>query len=173
MSFENSAGLGVRNHYGPRTIAEGEIFGGNASTGGLHQQAQWTFDYDNLPVNNASGGEMEITVPKGATILSAQIEVLTAMDGTSGTLTVGLEENDGTVIDVDGIDAAVAQAALVANAVIECDGALIGTQLAEDGQLLVSTGGTVTAGRFKVVIEYRLADEDASGTYTAGGVKRN
>jgi hypothetical protein len=173
MSFENSAGLSVRNHYGPRTIAEGEILGGQDSTSGLHKRASWVFDYNNLPANSASGGEMEQTVPKGATILSAQIEVLTAMAGTSGTLTLGLEENDGTVIDVDGIDAAVAQAALIANAVIECDGNLIGTRLAEDGQLLASTGGTVTAGRFKVVIEYRQGDADASGTYVAGGVKRN
>jgi len=169
MSYEDSAGLSVRNHYGPKLISESEQLGGEVSTGGLMKQGIWEFDYDNLPVN--STGEMEMVIPNGAYIMSAQIEVVTAMAGTSGTLTVGLEEGDGTVIDVDGIDATVAQAALVDNAVIQCDGALVGTQIDADGQLLVSTGGTVTAGRFRVVIEYRQGDVSAVASYVAGGVK--
>ena len=169
MSYESSAGLGVRNHYGPKLIGEAEQFGGQVSTSGFDKQVVWEFDYDNLPVN--FDGQMEAEIPAGASILNAQIEVVSAMTGTSGTLTVGLEEADGTVIDVDGIDATVAQAALVANAIIECDGALIGTQIDEDAQLLVTTGGTVTAGRFRVIIEYRQGDFDATGNYVAGGVK--
>jgi hypothetical protein len=169
MGYESSAGLGVRNHYGPKLIGEAEQFGGQDSTGGLHKRAIWEFDYDNLPVNGT--GQMEAEIPNGASILNAQIEVVSAMTGTSGTLTVGLEEDDGTLIDVDGIDAAVAQAALVADAIIECDGALIGTTINADGQLLVTTGGTVSGGRFRVIIEYRQGDIDATGNYTAGGVK--
>lgn len=176
MGYENpnasvlSSGS-ARNHYGPKLIGEAEQFGGEVSTGGLHKQGIWEFDYDNLPVNGA--GSMEMYIPAGAHVMNAQIEVVSAMTGTSGTLTVGLEEGDGTLIDVDGIDAAVAQAALVDNAVIECDGALVGTQIDVDGQLLVTTGGTVTGGRFRVIIEYRQGDFDATGTYTAGGVKGN
>lgn len=160
----------ARNHYGPKLISEAEQFGGQDSTSGLHKRAIWEFDYDNLPVNSA--GAMEALVPAYAHIMNAQIEVISAMTGTSGTLTVGLEEADGTLIDVDGIDVAVAQAALAANAVIECDGALIGTSLGNQaGQLLVSTGGSVTGGRFRVVIEFRQTDQDATGNYVAGGVK--
>ena len=115
---------------------------------------------------------MEAVIPAYAHVMNAQIEVISAMTGTTGTMTLGLEEADGSVIDVDGIDIAVAQAALVSKAVIECDGALVGaTLLNTPGQLLVSTGGTVTGGRFRVVIEYRQTDQDASGNYTAGGVK--
>jgi hypothetical protein len=169
MTYESSAGLGVRNHYGPKLIGESEQFGGQVSTGGFLKQAVWEFDYNNLPVN--FDGEMEAEIPNGASILNAQIEVVSAMTGTSGTLTVGLEQADGTVIDVDGIDAAVAQAALIADAIIECDGALIGTQINADAQLLVTTGGTVTGGRFRVIIEYRQGDVDATGNYVAGGVK--
>ena len=172
MSYENSAGLSVRNHYGPKLISESEQFGGQSSTGGLMKQAIWEFDYDNLPVNSAIGGGMEAQIPAYAHVISAHLEVITAMSGTSGTITLGLEESDGTVIDVDGIDVAVAQAVLIAKAVIVCDGALIGkTLLNTPGQLLVSTGGTVTAGRFKLVVEYRQTDQDATGNYTAGGVK--
>ena len=77
------------------------------------------------------------------------------MAGTSGTLTLGLKEPDGTVIDVDGLDAAVAQAVLISGARIVGDGALVGTTIgAADGQLVVTTGGTVTAGKFIVRIEF-------------------
>lgn len=172
-TYENNAGLGVRNHYGPKEIGDSENFGGQVSTGGFIKQAIWEFDFDNLPVNSADGGQMEAEIPAGAIIMSAEIEVVTAMSGTSGTYTVGLEEADGTVIDIDGlilISEAI-QANLVDNAVVAGAGALIGTQIDEDGQLLVVEGGTVTAGRFRVVVEYRQADFDATGNYTAGGVK--
>jgi len=167
MSFANSAGLGVRNHYGPRAIDD--KFGGQTSTGGFYKTAEWVFDWDDLPVNGALS--MEAVIPAGSFIRSAYTEVLSAMTGTSGTLTVGLEEGDGTTVDVDGIDAAVAQSVLVANAAIVADGALIGTGIGVDAQLLVSTGGTVTGGKFKVVIEYAQGDHDGSAHYVAGGTK--
>ena len=46
-----------------------------------------------------------------------------------------------------------------------------GTGIAADAQLLVSTGGTVTGGKFKVVIEYAQGDNDGSGRHVAGGTK--
>jgi len=167
MGYENSAGLGVRNHYGPKLM--NEKFGGITTTGGAVKQAEWVFSYDDLPVNGT--GDMEALIPAGSYINKAWIEVVTAMAGTSGTLTVGLEEPDGTIIDVDGIDVAVAQAALVANAWIDCNGALVDSGIGVDAQLLVSTGGTVTAGEFRVVVEYIQGDKDNSGRYTAGGTR--
>ena len=173
MGFENSAGLSNRNHYGPRTIDD-EKFGGEVTTSGNDKQVEWVFDYDDLP-SGTSGLEMETYIPAKSYIKRAYLEVLTAMAGTSGTLTMGLEQRDGTAIDADGIDAAVAQAALVANAVIACDGALVGGTVntgANDGVLVVTTGGTVTAGRFKLVVEYEDGHVDGSGRYTgAGGTK--
>lgn len=143
----------VRKQYNERVVDE--KFGGQVTTSGRTKQVSWKFSYDDLPVNGP--GKMEAFVPKGAFITNAWINVLTAMTGTVGTLTIGLEEADGTVIDVDGIDVAVAQAALVLNTWIICDGALVNTAgnlITGDGQLLVSTGGTVTAGKFEVIIEY-------------------
>ena len=163
----------ARNHYGPKLIGESEQFGGQVSTSGFNKQAVWEFDWDNLPVNGP--GSMEALIPAGATIMSCDVEVVTAMAGTVGTLTVGLEEADGTLIDIDGLGTAaeMVQAALVDNAVIPGTGALIDSQIDVDGQLLVVAGGTVTGGRFRVIVEYRQGDFDATGTYTAGGVKGN
>ena len=167
MGFESSAGLGVRNHYGVREIVDS--FGGQTSTGGFIKTAEWVFDWDNLPVNGL--GQMEAIIPAGSTIVSSTLEVITAMAGTLGTLDVGLEEPNGTVINTTGLDVAVAQAVLVANASIPGNGALIGTAIGVDAQLLITGGGTITAGKFKVTVEYHQGDKDGSGRYTAGGVK--
>ena len=154
MGFENTTGTGSLAHYGPRDA--NQKFGGLNTDGAGTNKAVYVFDYDDLPAGGASDNNYA-TIPANAFIQSAKIYVETAMDGTSGTLTVGLEEQDGTDIDADGIDATVAQAALTANAVIVCDGALVGASIGTAaGQLLVTTGGTVTAGKFKVVIEYMV-----------------
>ena len=162
MSFESNTGTNSVAHYGPREIDQ--KFGGALTGRDGVNRAVWVFDYDDLPTNGTN--DMNAVIPEGAYITDAQIRVQTAMAGTVGTLTVGLEEADGTVIDVDGIDVAVAQAALIANAVIACDGALVGgaVKVTAPGQLLVTTGGTVTAGRFEVSISYIVP---AAGSYTA------
>lgn len=172
MSFENSAGLSVRNHYGPRSIDE--KFGGEVTTAGNLKEVEWVFSYDDLPAAVATL-DMEAMIPAKAYIRNAYLEVLTAMAGSVGTLTLGLEEQDGTTaIDADGIDVAVAQAVLIANAVIACDGALVGgaTNIGNsNGYLVATTGGTVTAGKFRLVVEYEDGHADGSGNYTAGGTK--
>lgn len=169
MGFENSAGINARNYYGPREIES--KFGGEHTSSGLSKTVEWIFDYNDLPDNNSTG-EMEVLIPAYAYIKSASIDVITAMTGTSGTLTVGLQQADGTEIDNDGIDAAVAQAALTIGNTIVCDGALVGADIgAAAGQLVATTGGTVTGGRFRVLIEYVDHKDDGSGRYTAGGTK--
>lgn len=172
-TYENSAGLGNRNHYGPRALVDSENFGGQVSTGGFIKQAVWEFDFDNLPVNSATGGQMETEIPAGSIIMGMDIEVITAMSGSVGTYAIGLEEDDGTTIDLDGLGTAaeIIQADLVDNAVLSGTGALIGTQIDVDAQLIVVEGGSVSAGRYRVVVEYRQANFDASTRYTAGGVK--
>ncbi|MCP4091307.1 MAG: hypothetical protein GY746_16175 [Gammaproteobacteria bacterium] len=174
MSYENSAGLSVRNHYGPKLISESEQFGGQDTTSGLHKRAVWTFDYDNLPVNSTDEGEMEFTIPAYAHIMSTQIEVIEAMEGTLGVMSLGLVESDGTDIDMYGLGGGLEQADLGSQVVLDCTGHLVGASLLNTpAQLYVATSGTVTGGRFRVVIEYRQTNQDATGTYVAGGVKGN
>ena len=99
----------------------------------------------------------EAFIPAGSFIVEAFLKVTSAMTGTTGTLTIGLAQKDGTVIDADGIDATIAQADLAANKAVVCDGALVGgtaTIGSADGYLYTSLGGTVTGGAAKLVVRY-------------------
>ena len=163
MTIEAKTGTGSVAHYGARVTDK--KYGGTLTGRNGSNRATWVFDYDDLPVNGTNN--MYAEIPANAYITEATIRVLTAMTGSVGTLTIGLEEADGTVIDVDGIDVAIAQGTLTLGTVIVCDGALAdGTATigANAGQLLVTTGGTVTAGRFEVTINYNTT---AAGTYVA------
>lgn len=182
MGFESGAiktvGSSVRNHYGPRSMNEAQKFGFRKTLNAAgNVELEWVFDYDDLPAAQGTNDDsMEATIPVGAYIVAAKIQVLEGIAGTTPTLSLGLSQPDGTVIDADGIDALVAEAALdTVNEWVECDGVLVGATagLANKGQLTASTGGTVTAGRFKVVLEYKEAAADGAGTYVAGGVKGN
>ena len=130
-------------------------FGGESANGGKFKEIVLDFSYDDLPAADADN-EMLAALPSGATITEAYIKVKTAMAGTSGTLTIGTAEADGGgAIDADGIDAAVAQAALTAGAIIVCDGAQVGgSAMSERAVITASTGGTVTAGVFEVTVRY-------------------
>jgi hypothetical protein len=150
-------------------------YGGDGipSVGGVHKVVTYgaggvlvvDFDVDNLPGfdKDAGGGStpdsfssLKAYLPAGAWIKSATILVKTALAGTTPTLTIGTYEQDGTVIDADGIDAAVAAADLAANKVVLCNGAQVGgtASLAADAYIVAVTGGTATAGAFRLVVEY-------------------
>lgn len=146
-------------HYGTREIED--VLPSVYTTAQGKTVQELTFSFDDLPVSGLDAAILRI--PANSRISEATITVLDAMTGTTGTLTIGLEQEDGTAIDVDGIDAAVAQAVLVAGARIVADGALIGATIgAAAGQVIVTTGGTVTAGKFLVRIEYEPENDRAS-----------
>lgn len=170
-NYENSAGLGVRNHYGPKIIDEGQKFGGEVSTSMNVKEKEWTFTYDDLP--SAQNLSMEQFIPAGAQIISARLQVVEAFAGGTS-YDIGTEENDGTAIDANGLFAGTLLAEIdavnewVVGAGAQIDGT-IGTPF--DAYLLVVATGTFTAGKARVIVEYREADVDATGNYVAGGVK--
>lgn len=111
----------------------------------LEGAARTTFSTDNDNDGDLDGfGGLDTPIPSGAKILSqTTIEVEAAAGGTS--FVVGTFQADGTEIDADGIRIADGS-----------NGALIGTQVAEDSFVGVTTTGTYTAGKYKVVIEYMI-----------------
>jgi len=148
-SWANSSDT-VRNHYGARTVEE--RFGGQVTTSGKDKQMSWTFSYDDLPAT--STGALDALIPADAFIKSAHLHVITAFAGGTS-YNIGLYQADGTVIDADGIDAAVATAALTEDAWIVNDGALVGASIgAAAGKLVVAATGTFTAGKAELVVEY-------------------
>lgn len=157
MSLENSAGLGVLSNYGPRAVEE--KYGGVYISNDEVKRAQWIFDYDDLPVGSTSG--LELSIPAGASIVSAKMEVVEAFTSTS-TLTdllIGLEQADGTDIDLDGlIQAAQAtQTAIgtVGNIVVGA-GALVNASIgAAAGELIVTASAAdLLTGKGRVIVEY-------------------
>lgn len=98
-------------------------------------------------------------IPAGAVIKDAYLVVDTAFtSGGVAVLDLGLKEADGTNIDDDGIDAAVALGALSADDVVVADGALIGTRLSKDAYVMATYDtAAFTAGAGKLVVKYVVA----------------
>lgn len=97
-------------------------------------------------------------VPAGALLKSAILTTVVAFDSAADAMTMdlGMAKQDGTDIDIDGIDAAVAQAAIDAEGEsVTCDGALIGTIMAFDSYPSVRLNtATATAGKAKLILTY-------------------
>lgn len=120
---------------------------------GLIKTLVYPFFFDALPVANADDAGAHV-VPGHSFIVSAYIYV--EEDFAGGTsYDFGMIEADGSAIDPNGIDEAIAEAALEDNDWIECDGDLIGATLgAEPGMLLITDTGSFTAGKGKVILRY-------------------
>lgn len=98
-------------------------------------------------------------IPAGAIITKAYFVVDTAFtSGGAATLDIGTKQKAGTNIDADGIDAAVAVAALAANAVIDCDGALVPSTNGANAAYIMFTYNTAafTAGAGRLIVEYTI-----------------
>lgn len=155
IKLAGSGGTHAATHYNGREIED--VLGSKYEGQNGKNIMSYTFSFDDLPV--ATLDEAALTIPANSFIVSATLRVITAIAGTVPTLTLGLAQKDGTAIDVDGIDVAIAAAAIDAvGETVLCDGALVGGLAgigAARGQLVATTGGTVTAGKFSLEIEYK------------------
>ena len=157
MGYENTAGRNVLDHYGPRTTTG--KFGGVYGSKDPIKTIEWTFDYDDLPGGGTTS--LESQIPANASIVSAKMEIITAFTSTSTTtdLTVGLEEGDGSAIDVDGLlsatDATQTTIATAGN-IISGTGALVGATIgAAAGELVVAPNvADLLTGKARVIVEY-------------------
>lgn len=159
MSFETDAKRGVINSYGPR-VTNGK-FGAYHDTSGLVQKAVWDFVYSDLPAGGTS--KLQFSIPANSTIVSAKLYIDTAFTSTSTLtdLTVGLEQADGTDIDLDGLITAVdadQTAIAIENSVITGSGALVGKTIGTVAGELVITPSTadLLTGAGRVVVEFVL-----------------
>lgn len=145
---------GVRKHYGPRdaeTSAPSTVV-----TAGEVKELVVPFTYNDLPTTSELDN-LILSIPALAFILSSHLHVDVAFVGGTS-YNIGLSQADGTVVDADGIDAAVATAALTAGAWVVNDGALVGASVgANPVQVTAAATGTYTAGSGKLVIRYLVA----------------
>lgn len=131
---------------------------GGKPTMGVRKELVYVVNYDDLPGPEAGTAfsDAQPLIPAGSVIESAKLVVGTAFAGGTS-LTIGTFEKDGSTIDADGIDAAIATAALTAGAVIACDGALAADAVASaslNSYVKATTAGSFTAGKAKLVITY-------------------
>lgn len=152
--WTNSDGLEVRF----KNPEAGQTGAGLEACGPLKSIA---VDFDFATAISAAADGHEAFIPAGSYIVNAYLIVTTAATSSgTATLTIGLAEKDGTVIDADGIDATIALAALGAAKVVRCDGALSGgtASVGAKNAYVYTTPTTstdaFTAGRGKLVIQY-------------------
>lgn len=165
MAFENSAGLDNRNHYGPRVVDS--RYGGNKRSPNGVVTASWTIDLAKeitgapattnvLLAADTDGNQMEHLIPAYAKILSCRAVCQTAIATLGGTaastadLQVGLEQTDGTDIDLDGlIDATDGALTIVSNDWVEARGVYFqggSAALVPDYGSAATPGETVSIG---------------------------
>lgn len=134
--------------------------GGEYRWNGPLTKVEFDIDFDRLEAfGTATFLSDTVTIPNGVRLEKAELYVETTFTSSgSATLDLGLYDTDrATAYDADGIDSAIAIADLTAGDLIECDGALVGTTLANNTPSLVTaTVGTAdfTAGKAKLRLYY-------------------
>ena len=126
------------------------------------------FEYDNLPDFDldAGGGSTPDSfssavgfVPAGSYVTKATLICGTDWaTADSADLTLGFYKKDGSAIDSDGIDAAIASTALDLGDVVLCDGTLVGGTVyvgADDAYIVGAIAtGTFTTGAARLIVQY-------------------
>jgi hypothetical protein len=155
--WSNSDGLAV--HFGTRdvTTTGSHRIADNGATEKLYMYITGT---DLADAVSATSDQIVYgpVIPNGATILSATLKVNTAFtSGGSAVLDLGLYDKDGSIVDDDGIDAAIAVASLTLGAEIAADGADINTVVATTGGVKLGASydtAAFTAGEAILEVEY-------------------
>lgn len=152
MSFENSAGLNVNNHYGPRE--SGKTVGVVKTEGRVYEASIYI---DSETISNGGPLLVDLKLPDSAIIEDAYVEVTEAfaLTGTSPTILVGTDTSEAT----NGLAISEAQAEAVGT--YDVTSTLTGTwasPLAAETTVGVALGGTTpavgSAGKAKVIVRY-------------------
>lgn len=156
LVYTNSDGLRLR--FG--TDQAKKALQGSPAQSGPYKQYEFDIVYNRMAAfgTNLILGEIpQAALPAGMLVKEAILTTVVAFDSAADalTLSIGLCKQDGTVIDDDGIDSAIAQAAIDAvGESVTCDGALIGTVLAYDSYITVlANTATATAGQAKLILK--------------------
>lgn len=141
VEVEESTG-GAYNTDGPYRVLEFDVYGGTGPK--------------SLPAHNATNPTKYLSdvimLAEGDHIEKGEFYVQEAFAGATATLTFGTYQSDRTVLDADGLDAAIAVTAIDAvGDLVALDGAQINTTLAEKAYVTALAGtASFTAGKGKL-----------------------
>lgn len=150
MSFLNESGLGVHNHYGPRTS--------RAPKGGIKTEGsvmECSLDIWGKQLNSGDEDYNKVLLPKGALVLEAFAHVSEAFDlgGTTPTIAVGTKGSEET----NGVILGEAEAEAVGVTKLTPEGTWA-VALTEDTEVAIKLGGTLPtvtdAGKVRVTVRY-------------------
>lgn len=151
-TWENTAGLGVQAHYGPRSTDDA---GGHINTDGTVQELR--FKIDGTMLSNGTLPLVRTKIPAGSLVIDVALEVTEAfvIGGTTPTLDVGTDGSEGT----NGFDFSEAELEAVGTTVETTGAGTWAARLAAETTVNIAMGGTsptsTSAGAGTVVIRYR------------------
>lgn len=151
--YDNQDGL--RQRFGVRPT-ENSIAGSKAPANGEKVVEVYVRGED-VPDVAVAPDTRSAYIPAGARLTSATLIVQEAFVGATAVLDIGTFNLAGTLVADDNVDAAVAVASLTANAVIACDGTLVGTVITATGGVRVAFSydtAAFTAGSAKLILKY-------------------
>lgn len=150
------------SYYGPRGYDAG--YGFTVTSYGRLKVLEYVYDFTQLPYSSDVDALIP-TIKANSFILDGYHQVIDAFTvGGEDTVNFGFEQPDGTVIEADGLAAAVDLDAAAESSWQVFDGALIGASVGgEDAQVVADTSGgeEVTAGKGVIVLRY-LEDYSAN-----------
>lgn len=155
MSWINADGLEVLMHG-----EQGKVKKNGATTRSIRQTLVVDIDGTEVPSTADTPEANDAFIPAGAYIVSSYLIVDEAFtSGGAATMTIGTYEKDGTTIDADGVDAAVALTALNATGkVVANDGAQVegGVTVGAADAYVKANYGTAayTGGKAKLFVEF-------------------
>lgn len=147
---------GARTSFGPKVAEKTAPY---TVADGVYKTLVVPINWDELPAVSADDATVQ-TLPAHAWIEKATLQVVEPFtSGGAATLTLGLAQPDGTAIDVDGIDVAIALSAINTKGQrVLCDGALVANTAgvgANEGQVVASTAvAALTGGKAFLIIDY-------------------
>lgn len=140
----------VRVFYGPRITEKSAPSKTNME--GKTQELVIPFNYDQLPGVEATDAVI-LSLPAGSYVKAAYLLVDEAFVGGTS-YDIGFTQPDGTMIDPAGLFNDVLTAALVEDAALEADGAVVGTIVPVEAQVTAVATGVFTAGKARLIVEY-------------------
>lgn len=160
MALGSQETVGGRvTHFGPR--GQDAKYGAAYSRVDGSTELVYEFDFDDYPAASATN-EMVVSIPASALIEQVAVHALEAAAGTGPLVIEHVTPANGSAVAL----ASVTTASLTEGAHVLGAGAGVGVSVGAASVRQIRASGTLTAGKFKVVVKYRAATADAAGVKT-------